>query len=273
MANRAYLYVSNSDGPPDSETSEKVLGSNYFIPGLWLTSLIPEELRHENVDHDDDERYYFCVPAPEALARCKDKHESLEMFVTNVDAYFQSWERFLQSLGDKYIQIEVSEILWMDDQALPDLRHALTFLDSPSEQSAESFLRITALNEVYNNENNAVQNTEGPTVAELTGEADERRLPEREAETYMLGYAIADWVSWATPPANSNEIILTRWQKFGWNPLAPFIGFTYVLYEVVGIGVSTFGAIALSLTGSWLALSIYNFATAGKFTNWLYHKL
>ncbi|MDH5327821.1 MAG: hypothetical protein OEZ68_15290 [Gammaproteobacteria bacterium] len=274
MANRAYLYSNSQNCPPDNADSEQLLGSNYFIPALWLACMQPGDLKHRQASQDEEEMYYFSLAAASALSRCRDRLSSLEMFVDNIDEYFLPWEAFLEELADKYIQIDVSEIIWQDEEALTQLQSSLGFLDEPNEQSAEDFMCITCLNDVYSEENNSVIATPGPTVEELTGEADKRRLPDRDVNTYMLGYPIADWVSWSSDThktQNANDTVpLTTMQRFSWHPLVPFICFTFVLSEVLA-EASGFSVTALVLTGVWLALAIYNLATGGKFTAWLYH--
>ena len=277
MANRAYLYVSDTEGLPGFSNPEQVLGADYFIPPIWISSLEPAQLKHKVIDAaEGQEIYYFCVKATEALSRCQANFQSLKEYITNIDTAFQNWVDFLQSLDNKYIQIDVTEVLLMDDEALSEFKQALTFLETPTQGTAESFLRLSCLSDIYDPSSKSVKNMSGKTVAEISGDPNDlRHSPEFDALTHMLGYGIAPWVPWTlapeSDPANSGPK-LSMLQKLSWHPISPFVCTTYVLYEVVGTGLSGFGAIALSLTGGWLVLTVYNLASGGKFTSWLYQE-
>jgi hypothetical protein len=285
MANRAYLYAGNEDGPPGGP-DEQVLGANYLIPALWLAILEEDELEHVvETARGREATYYFSIGVEEALTRCERRGEALRACVSNVDDYLPAWLDLLRALKGRYIKIDPTEVLWMGDSeqsTVSELRKALAFLDSPTEENTEAFLKVTCLGDVYDADSQEVHDSPGKLVSEAFGEDSteyrgmgDRRLPDHQARVYMTGYKIADWVRWETPghqdrahPAKSAPS--TRPQRLDWHPMTPLSIMAAFLWFTRSSEWTWFRVLGAAVLSLWLSLSVFDLASKGRFTSWLY---
>lgn len=202
MSNQSALFFIPNDREFQAEKDERFYSADYLFPALWLASFSSDDIK-KLPDPEDEENPFICLETSvdSAIKRLNSKSEALNSFCSNIEPHFSDWLSILQNQIDKKVFVDITEIVYMDEdleETLDELKHSLTFFDSPSEKSAMAFMKMTCFSDIYNPETMEVNKAEAQSVEELLGDEFKEFLDEeylsksvesRDVSEYMYGYS------------------------------------------------------------------------------------
>ncbi len=200
VANRAFLYASEIAGFP-CDADRLLRGRNYAIPLLWLASADVEAISLEKDSEepgDEEEFTYICVEVQRARQLLWRRRVVLEKLADNLGDLLSTWTAFLDDLPERYLKLEVSEVLDMHETGDPLLRSALQAFDEPSDDHWSALFALVDLSAHYDVDARVLRTPRATTAGQLMarfgqepspGQA-ETVLPPEPLETALFGYPI-----------------------------------------------------------------------------------
>lgn len=123
MANRAYLFFSDSEKFPEAGEQNAVLAANYQIPILWLCMFDPSNIRPTETPLEDFDGNPSTALIPQmsvtkqrALEKCESRRKLvITMLPQALHHHFEEWITFLSAQPQPFLHLDVSEIWCMFD--------------------------------------------------------------------------------------------------------------------------------------------------------------
>ena len=145
MANYAYLSLEEADGPPTYDC--QILEGRYFVPLFWLASSRVADCGSFE-DEDGELLNYVSLPVTQALEVFQKNTEALVALCPDFADLFEPWRALLWSAGNKHLNIDANEIVFMTDDDDSGLRRAMSYFDQADEASLAELLRFTCFDHV-----------------------------------------------------------------------------------------------------------------------------
>lgn len=200
MANRALLYASDETGFP-CDGDRLLRGRDYAVPLLWLASADVEAIDHEEDPEEPGEGAWFtciCIEVKRARQLLWRRRAALEAIAHNASELMSSWTTFLEGLEERYLKLEVSEVLYMHATGDDLLVSALAALDDPSDDRWAALIALTDLGVHFDLDARVLRTPPATTSGELMARFGEepsegdlaKILPPEAVDVALAGYPI-----------------------------------------------------------------------------------
>ena len=139
MANTAYLIASDSIGF-DFDNGSCLREAVYCVPAFWLTLFDESCLR--SFRDDDGDLPYLTSDLTSASARARTAIPQFRNTFVDSDRYCSQWLAWIANLSCSFVQADVSEVLFMDDELETSLSPAMQYLEKRGDQNASAYLSL-----------------------------------------------------------------------------------------------------------------------------------
>jgi len=176
VSNNAQLVVSNEPGEPmteadwDAESKDEYVNlpirqSNDTVPVFWQMLFSPENVETYWDEDNEMDTPYLIAPVAEARARFEQRLPEARKAFSNLDDFLPQWMEVLNGISQRYIKVELSEILEMTEGGYDELVPALKFFDELTQEHAIAFMSLSSLSDVYDVESQIISAQADPNVA------------------------------------------------------------------------------------------------------------
>ena len=152
MANWSHLYSTHEAGPPQPDSDPLIASGRYFVPAFWIASCSEDDLGIWT-DEDDEEMPYVSLSIPKAISQFDANRASLEAISSDVSLYYDQWFDLLNAFEPEYLRMDLSEVIFMQDENDERFRKAVEFFDDVNQSNLEAFLSFSSFTDILDETN------------------------------------------------------------------------------------------------------------------------